>query len=136
MKRFWVVGSLCPFLRLSREYNKTAVTQILKTSTRKVKYCVILFSPVNRKTSRVEDGCMTSFRNNYYQNYCAFWEGWRVAVAFLHFVYRNAQWIQKDWIVLGIPLTAQVTVHLLLYLQKWITKTRCVCQNCPCDLNI
>lgn len=40
-----MLGSLCPFLRLSREYNKTAITQILETNTGKVRSCVIPFSP-------------------------------------------------------------------------------------------
>lgn len=119
LKRVWMLGSLCSFFKLSRESNKTAIMQILKTSTRKVKSCVIPFPlPINKKTSRVEDDCMTSFRSNYCENH-VFWEGWRVAMAFLHFKYKNVQWIQKDWIVLGIPLTA--VDELLLYPQKWIT---------------
>lgn len=135
LKRFWMLVSLCPFLRVSREYKKTAIMQILENSTRKVKSCVIpFFPPINKKTNRMEDDFMTSFRSNCCQNH-AFCEGWLVAMAFLHFECWNVEWMQKYWIVLGIPSIAQVD-ELLLYLQKRITKTCSVCQNYPCDLNV
>lgn len=132
LKRFWMLGLLCPFLRLRREYNKAAITQIVETKTRTVKSGVLSFSPINKKTSRVKDGCMTSFRSNYCQNY-AFWEGWQVALAFSILsvgTYSGYRKIEFFW--------AYLWQHRLMncYLQKWITKTSCVCQNYFCDLNV